>query len=195
MFEALNSRGLAVSWLDRLKNMLIKIIFDRQFDNDEYDELQKRWADINEVVDEPKIGADVLCFTATLLRGPHKSKIRSESSSAHLLNDESTNVEKLRANTRLIHDVARAINALKNKYEYSFINKLRPVRLTAVAIECSKFNAAEKSELINHLTKAAFCMYAICQLDARREAEKYVKLAYEIKNSRNISTSYVKGPH
>ena len=191
VFEALNSRGLAVSWLDRLKNMLIRIIFDKKYDNNEYDELQKRWADINGVVDEPKIGVDVLCFSATLLR-PHKSKIQPELSSAHLLNNESTNVEALRTNTRLIQNVAKAIQSIKHNYEYSFINKLRPVRLVAVAIECSKFKAEEKSELIEHVVKTAFCMYVICQLDARKEAEKYVKLAYEIKNNNNIIVNDVK---
>ena len=192
VFEALNSRGLAVSWLDRLKNMLIKIIFDQKLDKIEYTELQKRWAYINEVVDEPKIGVDVLCFAATLLR-TNNSKIQSEPKSASFLNDASTDAEKLRDTTRLIHDVAEAINSIiKNKYEYTFINKLRPVRLVAVAIECSKFEAAEKLELIDHLIKAAFCMYAIVQLDARKEAEKYVKLAYDIKNNKNISASDVK---
>ena len=191
VFDALNSRGLAVSWIDRLKNMLIRIIFDKKCGDNEYVELQKRWADINDVVDEPKIGVDVLCFSATLLR-PHKSKIQPESSSAHLLKDESTNVAALRTNTRLIQNVAKAIQSIKHNYEYSFINKLRPVRLVAVAIECSKFKAKEKSELIEHVVKTAFCMYVICQLEARKETEKYVKLAYEIKNNKNIIVNDVK---
>ena len=191
VFEVLNSRGLAVSWLDRLKNMLIKIIFDNEYGDDEYEELQKRWADINCVVDEPKIGVDVLCFAATLLQ-PHKSKIRSELSSTHLLSSKSASLEDLRANTRLIQDVAKAIENIMNKYEYSFINKLRPVRLVVVAIECSKFNAVEKLELVEHLVKTAFCMYAIVQLGARKDSEKYVKLAYEIKNNNDITVDYVK---
>ena len=89
VFEVLNSRGLDVSWLDRLKSMLMAVIFDSQNPNrDELiDEVHKVWSDIYHTIGlRLGLSTESLRFAATLsTRDCPNRPLGQEDAARHLL--------------------------------------------------------------------------------------------------------------
>lgn len=101
VFEVLNSRGLAVDWLDKTKSVLMGRAFEKSESPEaaqaEIDRLQAIWAHIyREIAKEDVPGDEILRVTATLYYGADHSKPRSADESLELLREECDTFQKPR---------------------------------------------------------------------------------------------------
>ena len=81
VFEVLNSRGLEVSWLDRLKSILMSIIFDQECnDTSTLDAVRVSWSTIFRTIGTLPVSTEILRFAATLLN-ENTSKVLSDEDS------------------------------------------------------------------------------------------------------------------
>ena len=92
VFEVLNSRGLPVSWFDRLKSMLMAIVFESNTENTDelVNEVHQLWTDIYRCVGlRLGLSTESLRFAATLKDPVCPSRPLGEQAAALLLRDQS----------------------------------------------------------------------------------------------------------
>ena len=181
VFEVLNSRGLAVSWFDRLKSMLMGMVFDQECNKtDTLDEIHRRWSEIFRIIGIRYISWEILCFAATL-RDYSTGRVLTEEKSVDLLVRISKNgCDKIIATIDWIERVARSVvKTGTSKYEYIGLTN-DDVRLVAVAIDLrDDLDENEKIELRRYWNKVIFSIYGICRRDGRTHVGG-VRLAYDI---------------
>jgi hypothetical protein len=116
VFEVLNSRGLDVSWFDRLKSTLMAIVFECNTGNkgELMNEVHQLWTDIYRCVGlRLGLSTESLRFAATL-RTPHPhSRPLGEEEAVELLQDQSKDEPaKVIETTRWLKDVTEAVDRL-----------------------------------------------------------------------------------
>lgn len=117
VFEVLNSRGLQVPWFDRLKSMLMAIVFEADSGNKReiIDEVHQLWADIYRCVGlRLGLSTESLRFAATL-RSEHwpPSRQLSEEDAAKLLQSQSNGgPAKVIETTKWLKAVTEAVDQL-----------------------------------------------------------------------------------
>ena len=191
IFETLNSRGLAVTWFDRLKTMLMGIAVQQPNPKSLVDELHKLWGLIYEKIGIMDISKNVLRFTATLYE-TNKSKFQSESKAAELLKCRSNDSDKLRETTRMLLSVAKSINKLYSDPQHHILIQPTHIQFLAVAIDLSThLSDDEKTNIWNYLKKIAFFEYAVFKAGGKKDAEEYLRLGYNIYNQ-NMTLNAIK---
>ena len=180
VFEVLNSRGLVVSWFDRLKTMLMGLVFDQGCNTtDTIDEIHRRWSDIFRIIGITQIDSKVLCFAATLLDNSGHRVLFDEQSAKLLIKKSEGGCDKIILTIEWIEKVARSVKTTTNKYEYAGLVP-DEVRLVTVAIDLrDDLDENVKSELRRYWQKVIFCIYGICRMDGRTRIGG-VQLAYNI---------------
>ena len=115
VFEVLNSRGLAVSWFDRLKSMLMAIVFENADNQVEIiDTVHNLWAQIYECVGlRLGLSTESLRFAATLRSQTCPSRPLGEGDATNLLYGQSKEgSEHVIKTTRWLFDVTKAVDLL-----------------------------------------------------------------------------------
>ena len=182
VFEVLNSRGLEVSWLDRLKSILMSIIFDQGcHDASTLDAVRVSWSTIFQTIGTLPVNTEILCFAATLLN-ENTSKILSDEDSVKSLRKRSEDdCPKVIATISWLEKVAQSVVKVHVNTREVALKKIKQARLVAVAIDLrNDLTAKDKENLHVFCSKAAFCIYGIGRKDARTAVGDYVKLAGEI---------------
>ena len=186
-FEVLNSRGLEVSWFDRLKSILMSMLFDQKCNTtkDTLNEIHDRWATIFRIIGTQQISSEILCFAATLCSSDNK-RILSEEKSVDVLVDRSKNgCDRIVKTTNRIEKIARSVVKIRTPNRNDAVLEIAQARLVAVAIDLrGDLTENEKTDLYNHWEKAVFSIYGICKNDARRLVGLFVSLACRIINEK-----------
>ena len=183
VFEVLNSRGLEVSWFDRLKSMLMAAVFES--DTGSKDELIGRihavWADIYRSVGlRLGLSTESLRFAATLRSESRPSQTLSEEQAVETLLSES---DVLETSTWLLK-VTKCVDKLRADRRRSAVTQIAHARLVAVAVDLrDDFNDAERKTILAQWEKVTFRIYGIYGKDARTAVGAYVRLAWNIQNS------------
>lgn len=193
VFETLNDRGLDVSWLDKLKNRLMAVVFeDNQSSSDEHiNELHRTWGDIYQTVGlQQGLSTEALRFGATLLSPHSLSKTLSEEMSVRSFTDRvgiSTS-ETLEVSNWLLK-VTKAVDKFLGDMRGSreAVTEIAHARLLAVAIILSDFCSNDKTKLLNEWEKTTFRIFGLLDKDARTGVGNYVRLAREILNNPELS--------
>ena len=92
VFEVLNNRGLDVSWFDRLKSMLMAVVFEAQTGNSEelIDEIHQLWAEIYRTIGlRLGLSTESLRFAATLQSKVCPNRALNEEDATKLLLERS----------------------------------------------------------------------------------------------------------
>lgn len=180
MFEILNSRGLAVSSFDKLKPILMSIIYEK-FEEDKsiLDSVNSDWAKIYQRLGVSPLEQEILTFTATLYDGGNK--ILTEEESVACLKkycDEEPN--KVQEITRLLGNVARIVVEIKNSRNFVATN-IKPIRLVVLAIKLhDKFSEDVKEEMCNRCYKLGFGFFALSDVRSNTSQKQFVHLARDI---------------
>ena len=192
VFEILNSRGLSVSWFDRLKSTLMGMAFDQKCTTDMINEIHKRWSEIYRKLGVLQLAEEVLRFAATLYEHD-KSRMLSDTKSVELLADRSKGGPRQIIQTLVwIEKVAKSVIKIHEDKREVSLNNIVHARLVAVAIDLrDDLTVDEKDELYGCCSRAAFCIYGICGKDARNAVGEHVRLAYDI-NRKKISVQQIK---
>ena len=188
VFEVLNSRGLEVSWFDRLKSKLMAIIFEASTDNREeiINEVHQLWTDIYACVGlRLGMSTESLRFAATL-RHPNYAPSRplSEEDSAALLAKQSQDEPaKVIEVTRWLKSVTEALDRLVADRRKNAVTRIAQARLVATAILLRQdLTEIEKVGLLRRWENVTFRIYGLFNKDARTAVGDYIRLAWDIVN-------------
>lgn len=188
VFEVLNSRGLAVPWLDRLKSLLMGIAFEHGSGNKSeiIAELHGIWEGIyNTIGLRQGLSTEALRFAATLKSGNQRSKALGEEEAVESLAKQcSTDPAKTIETSRWVLRVAQGVEEfLASTHRSRAVTRIAHARLLAVAIGLTKFSDAEKTTLYSTWEKISFRVFGLCHKDARTQVGEYVRLAWDCVNA------------
>jgi hypothetical protein len=193
VFEVLNSRGLAVDWLDKTKSVLMGRMYELSESamamDAEIDSLQSIWGQIyREIAKEDVPGEEILRITATLYYGPGQGKPRSAEESLDLLRAECTAFGKPRKISMQLADIARKVVELYASPHIGPITEILHARVLAVAIKLAGgVTEPERIKLLEQWERVTFRIFGLFGKDSRTKVGDYVRLACRIVAS-NIDT-------
>lgn len=186
LFEVLNSRGLAVDWLDKTKSVLMgktyEVCGSQAASKAEIENLQKIWSEIyRELAKEDIPGDEILRITATLYYGPGQGKPRSAEESLELLRGECKICQSPTQISERLLAVAQKLSRLYRDVHLSTVTEILQARLLAVAILSAQgVNDAERDKLLQQWERVTFRIFGLFGKDSRFKVGDYVKVAYRI---------------
>ena len=192
IFEVLNNRGLDVSWLARLKNRLMEVVFKTNQRNraEHIDELHQIWGHFYGTVGlHEGVDIEALKFAATF---KYRYRIRSvcneEKSVNQMMAEVGTNAAKAIEISNWLLKVVRAVNRLYSEIRKPITN-VQHARLLAVSIILRDFPEKEERELLEQWEKTVFRIFGLGDEDARGRIGDFVTLAREVLNNLDLSSS------
>ena len=191
VFEVLNSRGIAVSWLDRLKSILMGLAFKLEEGVTRktlIDDLHTIWRDIYSTLGlRQGLSTEALRFAATLYRENRPSKPLGEQESVDELRNEADDAKSIRKVAEWVLEVTRACDAVRSNVQQDAVTQITQARLLAVALHTRNFkNPRKRDDLLAIWEKVSFRIYGLYDKDARTGVGDYVRLAWDVINS-NVS--------
>jgi hypothetical protein len=186
VFEVLNSRGLAVDWLDKTKSVLMGRAYELSASTAaagaEIQGLQGIWSQIyREIAKESVPGDEILRMTATLYYGPVAGKPRSADDSLELLRQECNTFDKPRRVSEWLLDVARKLVSLYGNMCLGPVTDILHARLLAVAImSATGVNENERKKLLEQWERVTFRIFGLYSKDSRNKVGDYVRMAAKI---------------
>ena len=186
LFEVLNSRGLAVDWLDKSKSVLMgkayELASSATASQAEIENLQKIWSDIyNELAKEDIPGDEILRIAATLYYGQSHGKPRPAEDALELLRSEcKLPTSSTQISERLLA-VAQKLTALYSNTQLGAVTDILQARLLAVAImSTSSVTEPERATLLDQWERVTFRIFGLFGKDSRTKVGDYVKLGYRV---------------
>lgn len=183
VFEVLNSRGLAVDWLDKTKSVLMGRAYELTTTpaalQAEMGALQNIWGDIyREIAKEDIPGDEILRITATLYYGPGQGKLRSAEESLDLLKEKCKTFDQPRKISERLLDVARKLVELYASPYLGPVTAILHARLLAVAIKSATgVSELERARLLDQWERVTFRIFGLFDKDSRTKVGDYVRLA------------------
>ena len=189
VFEVLNSRGLDVSWFDRLKSMLMAMVFEGENGNSSeiIDEIHQLWRQIYECVGlRQGLSTESLRFAATLRNPVRPNRPLAEEAAARLLSNQSKNgPEQVIETTKWLKDVTDAVDRLAADRRINAVTGIAQARMVATAVYLrSDFTEQEKNRVLRTWENVTSRIYGMSRKDARWAVGDYVRLAWNIVKER-----------
>ena len=187
VFEVLNSRGLPVSWFDRLKSMLMAIVFEATSGNTSeiIDEVHQLWADIyNRIGLRLGLSTESLRFAGTLRLPQCPSRPLSEEDAVELLRDLARpGPARVIETTKWLKAVTEAVDHLVADRRRNAVTQIAQARLVATAVNLRQdLSEGEKERVLRRWENVTFRIYGMCRRDARTAVGDYIRLAWSIVN-------------
>jgi len=191
VFEVLNSRGLDVASIDKLKSQLMGLVFERAKDGrvgEAVKELHRIWQDIYRTLGTQKIAAtETLRFAATLKASAdstHRRPLDEQRSLETLGGLAGSSAKQVIDCGRWLLAVVSAEDQLLNNHRWRAVTRILQARLVAVAILLREFPKADESSLLRRWERVSFRIYGLACEDARTKVGEYTKLAWSITNEK-----------
>lgn len=196
VFEVLNSRGLAVDWLDKCKSSLMGLSYEMaksdESKNNFIEELNDLWGNIYQEIANYSIpGQEILRVTATLYTGNESGKPqKSESALSSLKNLCNTPEDTIKVSNHIL-EVAKTLVSLQTNAPLGPVTNILQARVLAVAISLTdSISEKEKDRVLKQWEKVTFRIYGIFGKDARSKVGDYVRLANKIMNKSGGASRY-----
>lgn len=185
VFEVLNSRGLAVSSLDRLKSMLMSIVFEAEGGNKDetIKEIHELWAGIYRIIGlRQGLSTESLRFAATLRSEDSPSRPLGEEDAVQLLlKIPERKPEKVIEVTKWVKSVTEAVDKLRKDQRRNAVTKIVQARLVAVAVNLrSDLTTEDRNKILRRWENVTFRIYGMYGHDARTSVGDYTRLAWKI---------------
>lgn len=195
VFEVLNSRGLTVSWLDRLKSILMGLAFELPNINRDglIKELHVKWRDIYSVIGlRQGLSTEALRFAATLGAGTAPSRpLGEEDAVSELKKTASIGARGVRKVATWMLDVTKACDSVIASHRLNAVTRISQARLLAVAINLrSDISDQDKRNVLARWENVTFRIYGMLGNDARTRVGDYVRLAWRVVNE-ELSTKEI----
>ena len=189
VFEAQNSRGLEISGFDRLKNMLMALVFESSGtggDSDLIDEVHQIWSDIYRIIGTRiELSREVLRFAATLHSYPVPTQpIREDREAADQLLREASGspIDVIRV-SKFIKSVTRAVSAMDRDRENRRLDAItRPQQARLVATAIRLRTNIDKERILRRWENVTFRLYGMGGRRTRLAVSEYTRLAWRIVN-------------
>lgn len=188
VFEVLNSRGMPVSWLDRLKTSLMGAAFglhgvDRR---QVVEDLHSMWRETYRIIGlRQGLSTESLRFAATLRVSALPSRPLGEQAAVDELRFGIDTPGQIREVGRWLLKVTEACDKIHRDSRRNAVTQIVQARLLAVAIELKpRLRRAERDELLGLWERVVFRIYGLMGKDARTSVGDFVRLAWRIVNER-----------
>ena len=184
VFEVLNTRGLDVSWLDRLKSILMGTAFELKNANVEglVKELHTVWRDIYRVIGlRQGMSTEALRFAATLHVTETPNRPLSERDAVAALRGGTGSAKELRDVAVWLLHVTKAYETVVSNPRLDAVTRISQARLLATAIHLREdITPEQRKQLLGRWEKVSFRIYGLLSNDARTGVGKYVRLAWQV---------------
>jgi hypothetical protein len=188
VFEVLNSRGLDVTWFDKMKAMLMAVVFEHGDAGGKagtIEELHSIWKDIYRTIGvRQTLNRETLRFAASLRADEMPRRPLSEEDAvAELMRQCGDSPKKAVALSKWILRVSEAEDRLLGNHRLRAVSQIVQARLVAISIMLRKFAGPVEKRLLETWENVTFRIYGIANRDARTAVGDYVRLAWAILNS------------
>ena len=187
VFEVLNSRGLDVSWFDRLKSMLMAIVFESETGNqaEHIATVHSLWRQIYDCVGlRLGLSTESLRFAATLRSVDQPSRPLGAEDAARLLQSQSQGgPSDVIRTTQWILSVTSKLDGLLSDRRKSAVTTIVQARLLATAIMLrADFTERDRARVLRKWENVTFRIYGLLRRDARTAVGSYTRLAWKVTN-------------
>ena len=188
VFEVLNSRGMEISWLDRLKSMLMGKAFELKKVNRDrlIGELHTIWRDIYAQIGlHQGLSTEALRFAATLYQSEMPHRPLSERDAVAELRSKAVDSASIRRVAQWLLRVTKACDKVISNPRQNAVTQILQARLLAVAIHLRQnTDESDSQELLARWERVSFRIYGMNGYDARTQVGDYVRLAWRIRNKK-----------
>ena len=189
IFETLNSRGLEVGTLDKVRAHLMGVVHRNargQSRAGATAEIQQVWKEIYDQCDQPRLDQDeTVRFAARLFSDAAGAKVPGDREAIRIIHaDCAKSISNALEWSRRLLTVAKAERQLMLEPHLAGIINIVQARLAAVAI-CIRFaRPAERDQALAVWERVAFREFGLLKADARSFVGEFVKFAREVVNQR-----------
>ena len=185
VFEVLNSRGLDVKWIDKLKSQLMALIFEHLEGGGRAEavrEMQVVWQDIYRTLGlRGNLGDEALRFAGTLSLSSRPNRIiGQEDAAAELARMAGTQVNTIAAVGSRLKAVVQAVDALDRNVRLKAVTKIAHARFVATAVLLRKFEPDVERRLLATWERVTFRIFGLGGADTRHKVGDFVRLGYRI---------------
>ena len=185
VFEVLNSRGLDVKWIDKLKSQLMALIFtniDSGTRSEALKEMQVVWQDIYRTLGmRGELGDEALSFTGTWKSPTRPNKLVGQSVAASVLtNAAGTELHSISQVANRLKLVVVAVAKLDSNVRLSAVTQIGHARFLAVSILLRKFPEQTEKRLLGLWERITFRIFGLGGADSRSKVGGYVRLGYDV---------------
>lgn len=185
VFEVLNSRGLDVKWIDKLKSQLMALIFEHT-EHDHRPELLREMQTIWQAIYRrlglrTDLGDEALRFAGTWRLAERRNRLCSEEDAARsLMVSAGTQIKTIYDTARFLQSVVEAVHELDANVRLRAVTQVAHVRFLAVAIVLRHFDDETKTRLLTEWEKVSFRVFGIYGADSRHKVGEYLRLGYDV---------------
>lgn len=194
VFEVLNSRGLEVSWFDRLKSILMGKAFELKMvdHNRLIKDLHVIWRDIYRVIGlHQGLSTEALRFSATLRYDRLPSRPLGEAESVEVLREIAKDAKSIREVADWVLRVTEACELINKDVRINAVTRISQARLLATAIYLRKgIHRRDRDKLLHRWEKVSFRIYGMLGNDARTRVGDYTRLSWQVVNE-NLSVNRI----
>lgn len=190
VFEVLNSRGLDVTWFDRLKSLLMAVVFESGNKGTRVDtvqELHKLWTEIYRAIGLrwQSLNKETVRFAGTLRSPATPNRPLSEEDAVQTLTRLCGNSsQKVVECSKWVLKVTQAETQLLNNHRLAAVSRIVQARLLAVAILLRGFEQSDEDAILRNWENVTFRIYGLGRFDARTKVGDYVRLAWRVINEK-----------
>jgi hypothetical protein len=187
VFEVLNSRGLDVKQVDKLKSQLMGLIFscaEGGAMEEALDEMREIWRRIYRTVGlRGSLADDALRFAGTLQVDYIPNRILSETdATAVLIRAAGSTVPTIIKVARTLESIVEAIDKLDQDHRIKAVTSVMQARFVAVCIQVAKMAENDALRSMKAWEHVTFLVYGLGGSDKRKKIGEYTRLGYEIVN-------------
>lgn len=185
VFEVLNSRGLDVKWIDKLKSQLMASIYEHVpigTREPGLAEMHVIWQTIYRTIGTDADHADeALQFAGTFAREKAPNKVLTQEEAAReILQAGGQALKPIIATARKLEAINRHVHELHSDTRRRAPAKVLQARFVAVAIMARNFDAATTANLLERWERSSFRLFGIGRLDARSYNREFTHLGHAI---------------
>lgn len=188
VFEVLNSRGLDVTWFDKLKSLLMAIVFESGGGNKAatIDELHGIWREIYRTIGLKQVlNKETVRFAGTLRSKDRPNRpLDEETAVAQLTAACQGSPKKVVELSRWLQSVTSAENRILSNRRWSAVTRIVQARLVAIAVLLRRFSDEEEQQILRRWESVTFRIYGMAGKDARTHVGDYIRLAWTIANEK-----------